>query len=218
MIIEFFGVPCCGKSTYSHELAESIRQTTKNVFEIPYEISHNRGRIIRVAKKSLFGINFILRHPNKALRVLCLKEVRTAIRINLLFIFGCAMNPRELYVHDQGVVQSIAAVFDGRNAKPQTVLKLIELLGKDYHVKLIYIRVSPKTVIARSGMRPKRDKPFFYSETGNMCKTIEQCISTTDAISREWCERVGDVLTVNGDCEVVKSHTMSEINDWLGLE
>mgnify|MGYP001787824549 CR=1 FL=1 len=51
VVLDFFGVPGSGKTTKSHEIAESYRRKGKDVVEPSYNLDHNCSSMVRRIKK-----------------------------------------------------------------------------------------------------------------------------------------------------------------------
>lgn len=64
--VEFLGLPGCGKSFFSHKVAESLSKEGVNIIEPSWELDHLNGKYARVLKKELMAICFSLCNVKKA--------------------------------------------------------------------------------------------------------------------------------------------------------
>lgn len=67
--VEFMGLPGCGKSFFSHKVAESLRKEGVKVSEPSWELDHLYGKYARVLKKELMASWFSLFNKGKAQRL-----------------------------------------------------------------------------------------------------------------------------------------------------
>ncbi len=65
IIIDFFGLPGCGKSTVSHMLAEELRKQGKVVSEPSYDTDHKLSQVKRKTNKIISFSTYAVSHPVK---------------------------------------------------------------------------------------------------------------------------------------------------------
>ncbi|MGI9422303.1 MAG: hypothetical protein ACR2PA_03855 [Hyphomicrobiaceae bacterium] len=165
MLIEFFGVPGCGKSTISPLVAEQLRGEGVIVSESTYVLDHECRQIARVVRKSCGLVRYAATRPVGAVR-----ELRQIIAtrqespqdfarsaFNWLFIASVAARRRDrssVVLLDQGVAQAIWTI--GFAARKPNWLDLI-LASKELDAlmpdAIIWVRAKTRTVSSRLAQR-----------------------------------------------------------------
>ena len=77
--VEFLGLPGCGKSYYSHKVAEKLRGEGYKIAEPSWELDHTNGKYTRVIKKMMMAWLFTLCHHREAKGI---KEVIRSCRLS----------------------------------------------------------------------------------------------------------------------------------------
>ena len=72
--IEFFGLPGCGKSTISHQVAERLRAKGYKVYEPTYYSDHNLKPVCRKLRKLLATMYYSISHHKEYLSLIRLAK------------------------------------------------------------------------------------------------------------------------------------------------
>jgi hypothetical protein len=120
-IVEFVGIPCCGKSTVSHAAARTLRDVGIETSESSYRIAHQRTPAGRRIAKLGFALRCVAVHP-LASATLLLEVARTGQRrrreglaaaFNLLYVCGLVAERARrpgLHLLDQGFFGALWSV------------------------------------------------------------------------------------------------------------
>jgi len=117
MLIEFLGLPGCGKSTLSRFVADLLMEQRIVVEETTYELTHRRGKLARQRAKLRYLAYIAARNPCAAFsnlltiavtRQASLSDMRMA-GLNWLYILSLAArrSPTAVTILDQGIAQAI---------------------------------------------------------------------------------------------------------------
>ena len=77
--VEFLGLPGCGKSFFSHKVAEKLRGEGYKIAEPSWELDHSCGKYSRAIKKMMMAWLFTLCHHQEAKGI---KEVIRSCRLS----------------------------------------------------------------------------------------------------------------------------------------
>lgn len=167
MIIDFYGIPGCGKSTVSHLLADLYRKNGKSVSEPTYELDHDNNVYARKIKKMSITMIWSLLH---------LKKLYSIYRIlsNNNLPFGELLNEmmgiivkahyvennknHDYVIYDEGVTQAVVSL---RNVDTKLIDKELQLfetvIYEDESVYRVYIKESLDTAFYRMNHRSTND-------------------------------------------------------------
>lgn len=196
-IIEFYGMPGCGKSTLSHQLSDALRLAGYNVKEPSYEIDHNYTKICRQMKKAWIIMLWIIKHPYGFFEIFKLlkKYLKQGIIDELPNVLTKAYyiekySDFDFVVFDEGIRQAVVSFQSPIYSNPNEVIKRLE--EKIYTSNKcidVYVRNSINTVLQWMETRDSNDsrveKEKNIAKKKSMLKAVEdRCnlISNKDTI------------------------------------
>jgi shikimate kinase len=210
MIIEFTGVPCCGKSDISHELSKLLRDKGYSVCENQYKVSHGKNTIIRVLTKFSSCLIYSLKHPKNSLhyyRVLGSKR----LWVNYIYLLSHKCKS-DICILEQGYLQLIGSFFDGIETDVEKMAMLFEKIIPQTDILQVFVSVSRETVLKRANIR--EDKPFFM-RTKNLTTALENVFSAEEKLKQIWCQNKGEtmLITVSNEKDNSQHETAKSIFD-----
>jgi hypothetical protein len=168
MLIEFFGLPGSGKSTFSRLVADLLLKRGLAVEEITYDLDHRRPRVERLLVKLSHLLRYAAAHPRYALsdlarvvatRQASLRDLGKSI-FNWMFIASLASRKRSSHsitLLDQGVAQALWSI--GFAARQQNSLDLLLAEPKRAAFRpdlIICVRSNLQTIGDRLAARERR--------------------------------------------------------------
>ena len=168
MLIEFLGLPGCGKSTLSRSLADLMVEQRFVVDETTYDLDHRRRKLGRQCAKLAYLFPFAARNPNRVLsnllaiartRQSSLADLRRA-GFNWVFILSVVarkQSPSIIRVLDQGIAQAIWSI--GFAAQSGSWLELLSTRNKQAAAMpdlVVRVRADFATIGDRLGARKRR--------------------------------------------------------------
>jgi len=121
MLIEFLGLPGCGKSTLSRLVADLLMEQRVVVEETTYNLDHRRRKLGRQRAKLTHVVSFVARNPRSAFGNLVaiavtqqasLADMRK-VSLNWLYILSVAArrrSPTAVTILDQGIGQAMWSI------------------------------------------------------------------------------------------------------------
>jgi ABC-type dipeptide/oligopeptide/nickel transport system ATPase component len=137
MLIEFLGLPGCGKSTLSHSVAEQLRREGRAVNEATYILNHRRHKLERLLRKLGHLTDYAAHHPRVAwsdiraiqrTRQASLADLRNS-GMNWLYVSSIVVSRPfrpsvgMITILDQGIAQAVWSI--GWAAQSDTWLDLL---------------------------------------------------------------------------------------------
>lgn len=168
MLIEFLGLPGCGKSTLSHSVAEQLRHEGLAVDEATYVLSHRRHKLARLRSKLVHLADYAAHHPRVAWRhIRAIQRTRQAsladLRnsgMNWLFVSSISVSrpsERMIMILDQGIAQAVWSI--GWAAQSDTWLDLLSAPSVRTSAMpdlVVSVRADLETIEGRLGARRVR--------------------------------------------------------------
>ena len=167
LFVEFYGLPGCGKSTVSHQVAVKLRADGYIVDEPSYDIDRKNSPLVRKLNKLIIFFSCFVFH-NKTFR-----EVKTIVKKNGYFgtsLIKQASNVlqkisvyrdegyRNIVIWDQGLVQaSISLSLKGKINASDNLKNLLHILDTEVQVWIVNIWVDEKVAFERMAQRPTND-------------------------------------------------------------
>lgn len=161
-IVDIFGMPGCGKSTISHEVARQLRNEGYKVLEPSWDLDQKDAAFIRKIKKLFFGIFYAMGYPkeNKKLRGIIKKvqnEETSSKKMWVNFAYTLYVMKKkakaDFLIMDEGLAQAIVSLYmfsDIKDAK-EYMDELLNFQGKE--VTYIHCSVSPECSMKRMAER-----------------------------------------------------------------
>ena len=164
IILDFFGLPGCGKSTVSHQLAEMLRKKGYKVYEPSYDTDHCLSSRKRKLSKMVCFLAYAVAHPIKTIELIhqiCSAGNDAISAIGLAMIV--VVRTQEINKHDsgiiildQGVVQLAISIcqksFSTLNLS-KTMEMVLSFILPQKNIHKIYIEVGVDTALKRSEQR-----------------------------------------------------------------
>jgi hypothetical protein len=162
-IVEFVGLPGCGKSVVSHAVAEILRATQPRISERSFAIAHRSGAARRRLTKLGFAGRSILQHPRSVLSLV--HEIArsgqgrwleaVAKTLDLLFVCGLVAHLSRrpgIHVLDQGFFSGLWSVCFRASANVP-LERLVEIgtrcCGRSPADLVVVLEVAPATAVER---------------------------------------------------------------------
>ncbi len=168
MLIEFLGLPGCGKSTLSRSLADLMVEQRFVVDETTYDLDHRRRKLGRQCAKLAYLFPFAARNPNSVLsNLLAIARTRQSSLADLrragfnwvviLSVVARKQSPSIITVLDQGIAQAIWTI--GFAAQRGSWLELLPTRNKQAAAMpdlVVRVRADFATIGDRLGARKRR--------------------------------------------------------------
>lgn len=166
IVLEFYGLPGCGKSTISHKLADDLRSKGLNVWEPSYEIDRKYGKTMRKVVKfaKLASIAICNHRAYKGVRGLV--EANGYHSMSALQQLGNIAHKIDGYkladrydvtIWDEGLVQaSISLAINASRNASVNESSLMTYSGDAKYVK-VYVKVDKNTALKRMKGRDTND-------------------------------------------------------------
>lgn len=161
-IIDFYGVPGCGKSTISHLMANLLRKQGLIAYEPSYELDHDTHIYIRKVKKIVIGIQWSLLNIMKMIRIYKLVNnhrlplvelINEIVNIAVKAYFvdkykGCG--GKYYLIFDEGLTQAVISMRNSDSATVRNELMNLEsiIYGEEYAYR-VYLKADIETAIKR---------------------------------------------------------------------
>lgn len=219
MIIDFYGIPGCGKSTASHLLADLYRKKGKSVSEPTYKLDHDNNVYTRKLKKLLITMIWSLLHPRKLYSIyrilannnLSFSELLSEMMSIIVKAHYVENKKNHDYViYDEGLTQTVVSL---RNVDTKQINKELQLfetvIYDDESVYRVYIKESINTAFYRMNHRSTNDSRVEKEKSLN--KKIEMMKSY-----QERCDSVsfGNCIQILGNdqsAEIIARKVESEL-------
>lgn len=221
-VLDFYGIPGCGKSTISHLLAEKLREDGYGVFEPSYELDHNLSSTKRKIVKLRQYIRYSLAHPvisNKISKLVAdngyskFSEILSQ-RINIATKFVALKRTGFDYIiFDEGLCQAALSLSLNEKSTVDSDTNYIELsniLAQKEKNIVIYL----KTDVDRAMVR-LNDRGEHNSRTD-----AETDINKRRAMMEQFyclCEKIGSESNVQTDAGKSVEEIVKELRTRLGI-
>lgn len=164
ILIDFFGLPGCGKSVVSHELASLFALKGIKVKELSYSMDHHNVHIIRLIKKIFFTLLYAFFYPTSFIRIVkvvkhnrSLTNTFSQIR-NLCYKLFLLHKANSIVILDEGFVQSSLSIAFGTEDDVIAIYKnLRNFVSRRFDLVTVYLDVSVETALDNMAMRPTND-------------------------------------------------------------
>lgn len=216
---EFYGLPGCGKSTISHELANHLREKN-TVFEPSYEIDHKLSSKYRKIIKTLKAILMVFLHPICFFRVLSIVSsnvstlrdlVAQIINIAYKLLIYKGKHSCEYVIFDEGLIQSIISLKACKKRdKNRAEINCLFDCFRGKVIVPIYVYTPIKDVLIRMDKRKKHEA------------SVEKMHNDSEKIAyldktRKICDGVmlSNAITIDGEQPIEKSvmYILDKINN-----
>ncbi len=162
IILDFYGLPGCGKSSISHELAKRLRKKGFKVVEPSWTLDTKYPTWRRITKKLLLSILYSLQHPLVSIDAVkgsgCIRSgVNVAIKqwVNISYtMYYLTRKPCADYmIMDEGIAQSVVSLFteDGNKKVSEVYFNLRKSIKSSLVV--FYIKTTKTLALERMKKR-----------------------------------------------------------------
>jgi hypothetical protein len=167
-VVDFYGLPGCGKSTVSHIVACRLRETGLRVSEPSHNFAHNKSSTIRKAAKILSTIEFVLFNPIKSKQISDIIKKNGHVKkmpflsqfVNIVFkqnLIRHSGSKYDVIIFDEGIAQdSIGLSVNAENTVFNDVIPssdnfraLINVFKDDYRYIFIELSENVETALYR---------------------------------------------------------------------
>lgn len=180
-IIEFVGVPCCGKSTLAHYVAKELKYD-----ETQYIYSHIESSTKRIVLKLFCTCVFVLTHPMKS-ALFIIKGLSPAFFINFAFIKWVCL--KKNIVLEQGYCQLVMSFFEQKTLiTSKKITEIVDLiLPKTDDILVVFVDVSIQNIKNRIKMRKINDLPKFSKndDIDSNIKSMQYCLNLMEFILKK---------------------------------
>ena len=211
--LEFYGLPGCGKSTISHELAMRLRDRGFDVYEPSYVMDHERSCRSRKFEKAFSATILMLTHPvifSRLVRILyprlsSLNEFALMIvNISYKLVVYLRQTKHDYIVFDEGIIQSVISILIRENEDGTEFWKyfLSDFWGNK-QIRSIYINTSVENSMDRIQKRKENDsrveKLSSLEEMKKMLLVYQTAcdnISLKDTMSLDGNQTKSDIVNI----------------------
>lgn len=132
IVIDFFGLPGCGKSVCSHELAKLLQSNGIRVDELTYNMDHHNSMQHRFVLKTIYSLLFLIRYPkqanaiNRLIKSCCVTKISyiNKQQRNIFYkLYKTFSNNCQLIIMDEGFVQSAISTTVGTEYSSKKLYK-----------------------------------------------------------------------------------------------
>lgn len=168
IVLDFFGLPGCGKSTVSHLLAERLRNAGYKVYEPSYDLDHNLWAWKRKLKKLYQYIVYMVLNPKKVSEIVILvkhngytvffEQLSQCINIVTKY-YAIYVSGFDYIIFDEGFYQAAISLslVNNKVLSFDNLQKMLEMINSDIRIYGIYMHVSQEIALKRMAKRGGRD-------------------------------------------------------------
>jgi len=166
IVLDFFGLPGCGKSVCSHELAKMLSDEGHVVDEITYNMDHHNSSWKRFILKSLYTTKFVCFNPSVAtyiddLIAKCCKTTnnsKKSQRRNIFYKLHLLKKEKStIAIMDEGIAQAAISLTVGTGREAGEVFSaLLNHLGNVNYIP-IQLVTTIDTSLSNMSMRTTND-------------------------------------------------------------
>lgn len=164
--VEFLGLPGCGKSYYSHKVAEKLRREGYKIAEPSWVLDHTTGKYIRAIKKLMMAWFFSLYHRREAKRIkvviksYCLSKAEVnRFQRNILYkAYLLSKRNESVLLLDEGLAQmAVSLSIRTDKSASQMYKEVMSELSLRQNVLLIRIDCSTEIALLNMDARTTHD-------------------------------------------------------------
>lgn len=193
-IVEFTGVPCCGKSTLSHKVANQLSEN-RNINEKQFDLSHGTNGTKRILAKLYRAAKYCMRHPARAIQARNMFQSIEGL-INYYYIMDLC-SCKEMVILEQGCCQMIMSLFEKEKPCEEKIEAIIKQMPFNELTTVVFVEASHNEIKDRAKHRPENDQPYFLNSV-NIDEEIETAIMTLKMIKCAVDKRnIGTIVVEN---------------------
>lgn len=167
-VLDFYGLPGCGKSTVSRIVSKKLREMGYSVYEPSYVLDHDMGTVRRKLAKLWYYTRFSICHFDRSKKVYrlvrengykhfyeCLSQcVNIVSKYMALIKADC-----DYIVFDEGFCQAAVSLSLNGNCKSvvSNYEKIIKICGEDLDLRPVYLKAEIETALENMRIRAGRD-------------------------------------------------------------
>lgn len=222
--VEFLGLPGCGKSYYSHKVAEMLRGEGYKIAEPSWGLDHTCGKYIRAIKKLMMAWFFTFCHRREAKGIkevirycgLSKAEVNRFQRNILYKAYLLSKKNESVLFFDEGLAQMAVSLSVSTNKSAGEIYnEVLSELSLKQKVLLIRIDCSIETTLLNMNQRESHDsyverlggleeKKEYLGRYKTECESIIQTKALVVPYSQD------DSMVVTTIAEFIKSQLNKE--------
>lgn len=167
IILDFYGVPGCGKSTLSNSVASYLRTQGFIVCEPSYEIDHKVTKATRRCLKIIYAILWIIKHPQKShniMRLICRHNLAPFNAISELINILYKAWYIEKYsfcdyiIFDEGITQAIISMDNSSSSSIcEEIIYIEKIIGCSDNIIHIHLKEDIFVALKRMEYRESND-------------------------------------------------------------
>lgn len=197
VVIDYYGIPGSGKTTYSHRLAEGYRANGKKVVEPSYNLDHKKSQIGRKITKLFMAMHMTIWNFRTAKAVITLAKDNGYTRRNglsnqivniftKLYAVKRHYNRCDYIIFDEGLAQSAISlsVCNGVNASGN-LERLLQLAGPIREINFQEIKLEPEKALEYIRKRNSRDTRIEKLESdAQKMQLMQKYVQATEQIRK----------------------------------
>ncbi|MCH1940702.1 AAA family ATPase [Holdemania massiliensis] len=220
VVLDFFGLPGCGKSTVSHMLADKLRESGYKVYEPSYDLDHNFSSFMRKIFKLEQYIRYSVFHPAKSKRISDLVKDNGYVAfaeklsqcINITTKLTAIKNAKcDYIIFDEGLLQAAISLSFGTGDQHEVTSnynKILSVDGSQLEVKSVYMQIGTETVLRRLEQRGERNSRVDKETDSEKRKQIIESFQSL-------CESVTKCCAIKVNAEISRTEAVTELMESL---
>ena len=185
VILDFYGLPGCGKSTVSHLVAEKLRSINYVVEEPSYWLDHDMRPAVRKLKKLFAAAGYAVRRPSTAKVILSLVQQNGYHKAGRILSQSINVATKlsaiekkytrcDYIIFDEGIRQAAVslAVSTSPDRVNQNMIELNGLLPRNIKCYSVYIWENIATSMERMDGRMKHDSRAEKEKDNNKRRSL----------------------------------------------
>lgn len=199
VIIDFFGLPGCGKSTRAHLLAQKLRENGKSVAEPSYTIDHEYSLAFRKIVKMVYMVRHYISYPNEARQIVELIKENGYNHVIMQYVniayklIKCKTEKCDYIIFDEGFCQSAISLSVNSGINTNRCRTFFELLLHCQWYIPVFVNVNSDVAMARMKLRKEKDSRI------EKLKDNHKRVALMEAYVQSVSELSYDCLTLNGE-------------------
>lgn len=168
-VLDFYGLPGCGKSTISHMVAKALREKGYSVYEPSHVFDHELSAVRRKLTKFRHYVRFSLCHPDRSKKIYSLVKEnghkrffeRLSQCVNIVSKYVALKEVDYDYIiFDEGFCQAAISLSYNKGIRGDVASnfeRIIEIYGSVFDLKPMYLRAEIENALKNMKKRGGHD-------------------------------------------------------------